>query len=258
MTRITTQISLGRFYSTGIKYAFPSFVFSLYDYLNNLKEYWILKTRVPEQTMALNPDLHMPPAMAYSQPSVRNIPAPVPYMGEYIFASRDTCHVSISGEEPFSFSGFGKVYLTNYRLVFVPHKPNMTFRGIELPLLYIEDFDVHQPIFGANYMAGRCRRVDEPDRAMLKWKLKFSSGGMGTMVPLFYATVQYIRTAVQNLNSVSTNEDEEHDDTVKPPPFVANAVVDPNDPTVVYIVEQPVQPPTEPIKPKFPTAKKND
>lgn len=199
----------------------------------------------------------MPPAMAYSQPSGRNrnMPAPIPYMGEYIFASRDTCHVSISGEEPFAFSGFGKVYLTNYRLVFVPQKPTMTFQAIELPLLYVEDFDVHQPIFGANYMAGNCRRVDSPESALLSWKLKFSNGGMGTMVPLFYATVEYIRTAFRNLNEKPSTGEEA---SAKPPPFVANAVVDPNDPTVVYVVEQPVRMPEEPIKPKFPTAKKND
>jgi hypothetical protein len=210
--------------------------------------------------MALNPDLHMPPVMAYSQPSGRdkNVPAPVPYMGEYIFASRNTCHVSISGEEPFSFSGVGKVYLTNYRLVFVPYKPTMTFQAIELPLLYIEEFDVHQPIFGANYMAGSCRRVDNPEAALLKWKLKFSNGGMGTMVPLFYATVEYIRTSNRNMNSSSSVDEEVV--TAKPPPFVANAIMDPNDPTVVFVVaeNQPVQLSAEPIKPKFPTAKKND
>jgi len=209
--------------------------------------------------MALNPDLHMPPVMAYSQPSGRNrnIPAPVPYLGEYIFATRDTCDVSISGEEPFSFSGSGKVYLSNYRLVFVPYKPTMTFQAIELPLLYLEEFDVHQPIFGANYMDGRCRRVDNPE-AMLRWKLKFTNGGMGTMVPMFYAVVEYIRTTSRHMNeSTSTSEE---DISAKPPPFVANAIVDPNDPTVVFVVteNQPVQMPAEPIKPKFPTAKKND
>lgn len=201
----------------------------------------------------------MPPVMAYSRPSERNrnMPAPVPYIGEYIFASRDTCHVTISGEEPFAFSGFGKVYLTNYRLVFVPKTPNMTFQGIELPLLYIENFDVHQPIFGANYMAGTCHRVDEPESSLLRWKIKFSNGGMGTMVPLVYATIEYIRTATRNLQT-EIPDDQVEGEPMKPPAFVANAVVDPNDPTVVYVVEQPVQAPAEPMKPKFPTAKKND
>src|SRR6056297_1236494 len=41
--------------------------------------------------MALNPNVYMPPAMAYAtRERDRPKPAPVPYLGEYFFASRDT------------------------------------------------------------------------------------------------------------------------------------------------------------------------
>ncbi|KAI8102344.1 hypothetical protein M9435_005948 [Picochlorum sp. BPE23] len=218
--------------------------------------------------MALNPNVYMPPAMAYAtRERDRPKPAPVPYLGEYFFASRDTCHVSISGggDDRFKHSGKGRVFLTNYRMIYLPDKPQGEFRGIELPLLFIQDFDVCQPILGANYLHGHCRRVDDPmGSPMLKWKLRFINGGMGTMVPLFYSTVAYIRTASQRQGGESHQQapvvdEQKVDEMYKPPPFVANAVVDPNDPTIVYIVEQPPVPQEEPaVEPKFPTAKKND
>ena len=206
--------------------------------------------------MSLNPQLCFPlqgPTNGSHSPKI-----PVPYIGECFFASRDTCHVTISSTPNESFSGIGTVYLTNYRLVFVPKKPNNAFRGYELPLLYIQDFDVHQPILGANYMRGTCRHVMSGDDGhMVGWKVKFCNGGLGTMVPLFYATVAYIRTASANRNQACEDTDSVQY-TSSPPEFVANAVVDPNDPTVVYVI-QPQVPEEESLgEPKFPTAKKND
>lgn len=99
---------------------------------------------------------------------------------------------------------------------------------------------------------------------MISWKLRFINGGMGTMVPLFYSTVAYIRTASRDHQHAPPEEDKvdaENEEMYKPPPFVANAVVDPHDPTIVYVVEQPCQglPKEESVvEPKFPTAKKND
>lgn len=170
------------------------------------------------------------------------------------------------------FSGGGQFFLTNYRVIFVPKNPTEHIQAIELPLLFIQDFDVSQPILGANNLHGTCKLVDDPDSYVrLKWKLLFTNGGMGTMVPLFFATINYIRVASRNQHYTedvymdggqsSAHVQQQQEEKPAPPPFVANAVVDPNDPTVVYVLAQPEMPqdvPYERQKPKFPTSKKND
>ena len=186
------------------------------------------------------------------------------YDGEVIFASRRTCTVTLAehatasssasagiwfsrsrpAASPWSFSGSGTVYLTNYRLVFVAQKPTPEFQSVELPLLYIEEFDVSQPIFGANALHGTCRKVDGSGTTppLVKWKVAFMAGGMSTMVPLFYQTVAYIRTAARRRGEPAAQAKRVPIQR-EIPDFVAHAVVDPNDPTVVYVVaeQQPEQ-----------------
>ena len=111
-------------------------------------------------------------------------------------------------------------------------------------------------------MRGTCLHVGDGNENVVGWKVKFCNGGLGTMVPLFYATVAYIRTASSNRNTFDGMEaTPPKDDSVTsaPPEFVANAVVDPNDPTLVYVIQPQVPEDVESLgEPKFPTAKKND
>lgn len=139
------------------------------------------------------------------------------------------------------------VWLTNYRLVLVPSEPTPQFQAIELPLLYIHDFDVVQPIFGANYLHGNCH-TEAPSTAGrttgrtavppgLAWRVDFANGGMSTMVPLFYQTVDFVRRVARDAGGADDVR-EGRGVRVTRPDFVVDAVVDPNDPTVVYVVAE--------------------
>ena len=211
--------------------------------------------------MALNPELHSfsPAYPVGRRPS--STPFPVPYAGEFIFASRDGSYLRVDGDPSFKFSGGGQVFLTNYRLVFVPKKPTQMIQAIEFPLLFIEQFDVKQPVLGANNLHGTCAIVSQPT-SKLKWKVSFTNGGMGTMVPLFYATISYIRVASQRpqqqpmYHQQPPQEGKPQEDVSKPPPFVVNAVVDPNDPTMVYVVQPELAEEKERKEPGFPVSKK--
>lgn len=141
---------------------------------------------------------------------------------------------------PSRFSGGGTIFLTNYRLVFVPKKPTPAISAIELPILYIADEKVSQPIFGANNLTGVCTPVDSPPGSSerIKWKLSFTNGGMGTLVPLFYASIEYLRTTTRRRQQESAPAPAACMATA-PPSFVQTAIVDPNDPTKVYLT-QPV------------------
>ena len=202
--------------------------------------------------MALNPEL-----VAVSTNAVGAGPSsgPALYAGEMMICSRANCRLALEAAagsrattwfrrppSPTAFSGAGQTYLTNYRLVFVADKPTPAFRSIELPLLYMREFDVIQPVFGANYLHGVCDPVANSSSAgMIKWRISFMAGGMSTMVPLFYQTVAYVRS-VASRRDVGVREGSRVGEAAsvprEVPEFVASAVVDPNDPTVVYVVSE--------------------
>ncbi len=198
--------------------------------------------------MSLNPEME-----AVNASGGNHATRPVPYAGEVFIASRSSCRLAVEdtagaraawfARRPpsLAFSGAGTVYLTNFRLVFVASKPTPDFQSIELPLLYIRDFDVVQPIFGANYLHGICEpTADSSAAGMIKWRVSFMAGGMSTMVPLFYRTVAYVRS-VASSRDTGVQEPSGSGEATKPgkmSEFVASAVVDPNDPTVVFVVSE--------------------
>lgn len=69
------------------------------------------------------------------------------------------------------------------------------------------------------------------------------NGGMGTLVPLFYASLEYIRVSNQRRNhhQEEQQEQKESESTIKPPLFLNSALVDPNDPTTLYLTQPTTQ-----------------
>uniref|UniRef100_H2YGQ8 GRAM domain-containing protein n=1 Tax=Ciona savignyi TaxID=51511 RepID=H2YGQ8_CIOSA len=49
----------------------------------------------------------------------------------------------------------GNIYLTNFRLLFVSAKSNDMLRELSMPFKNIKDFEIKQPVFGANYLQGK-------------------------------------------------------------------------------------------------------
>jgi len=135
-------------------------------------------------------------------------------------------------------------------MVFVLKKPTPTIRAIEIPLILIENEKCSQPIFGANNLSGLATPVDAPPNSSerIKWKLFFTNGGMGTLVPLFYATLEYLRVSSRRRPQEAPPPEFEQQQPTKPavpnpepPSFVQTALLDPNDPTKVYLTS-PVDP----------------
>lgn len=186
--------------------------------------------------MALNP-----PLLPAYQPNA--VPFPAPFAGEYICCSREQCHFKIDGPRNYKFSGGGTAFLTNYRMVFVAKKPSAGVNAIEFPLVFIDRINVQQPILGANYLHGECKPVDSPPNSLevIKWKLSFTNGGMGTFVRLFFAAVEYVkvmgRQQQQQQSQFPGVAGGATDPATKPPAFLETAFVDPNDPTKIYLTE---------------------
>ncbi|CAK8683497.1 unnamed protein product [Clavelina lepadiformis] len=49
----------------------------------------------------------------------------------------------------------GHVYLTNFRLIFISEKKSDMLRELSMPFKNIKDFEIKQPVFGANYLQGK-------------------------------------------------------------------------------------------------------
>lgn len=49
----------------------------------------------------------------------------------------------------------GHIYLTNYRLIFMCTSKNDMLRELSMPFKQIKDFEIKQPVFGANFLKGK-------------------------------------------------------------------------------------------------------
>lgn len=137
-------------------------------------------------------------------------------------------------------------------MVFVARKPTQTVHAVELPMLYVDKVSVQQPILGANNLRGVCKPVDAPPNSSeeIPWKLVLTNGGMGTLVPLFFAAAEYTRVSSRHRHYDEASS--ESATPTKPPSFLQTALLDPSDPTKIYLVK-PIGPsPEQPTKPHFP------
>lgn len=72
----------------------------------------------------------------------------------------------------------GHVYLTNFRLLFVNNSKNDMLHELSMPFPKIKDFEIKQPMFGANYLQGRI--LAEPDGGWMgsaTFEMVFKNGG---------------------------------------------------------------------------------
>lgn len=127
------------------------------------------------------------------------------------------------------------------RMVFISknQEDSNVLQAFDLPLLYIRNDKFNQPIFGCNHLAGECWPVSPtggPGGTLppYKWKLNFLTGGVGTLLPIYYRFLKEVRAAEHDRKRA---EELANHGVVKEQ--VNHAFVDPNDPTTLYLT-QPV------------------
>lgn len=183
--------------------------------------------------MSANPALVQP----YQGPLV-----PAPFPNEYIFLRRDKIGFDLDNVQTRSgkWSTTGTVFLSNFRLTFIAAKPDASgLAAFDLPLVYIHDDDIHQPIFGCNNLAGKCWGVaptggEDRTRPPHKFKISFKAGGIGTLYPMYYMMKQ---RAAQTLPAATAPH--QPASTAQCEQMAAKAFVDPSDPSHVFLT-QPV------------------
>lgn len=200
--------------------------------------------------MAANPPLFVD---AHNQ----RVRWPLQYVGEQILLSRGGVELKLEGSplrtRSHRWSARGTVFLSNMRMVFVADKPDSSsgLEAFELPLAYIADEDFRQPILFANNLSGRCFPVEGGPGGgeALQFTLYFKEGGVGTFIPFFFRSCAYVRSMAnqmqQQQQAVAPGGADYpppaagSDGATPPQQFLQTALVDPSDPTKVYLT-QPV------------------
>jgi len=72
----------------------------------------------------------------------------------------------------------GKVYLTNYRVIFRTKSSKDMLQELSMPFKQIKDFEIKQPVFGANFLYGKL--IAEPNggwQGSVLFEMSFKDGG---------------------------------------------------------------------------------
>lgn len=185
---------------------------------------------------------------------------PLPYHGELIAMSRGGVQLELRGPalrtRGNKWGARGTIFLSNMRLVFVADKPDGSsgLQAFELPLAYISEEDFKQPIFFANNLSGRCNMVDAGAEGpeTIQWTLYFKEGGVGTFIPFFFRSCAYVRSVAGRMQQQQQQAAAAGQQFGYPPPaatagadppttppqqFLQTALVDPSDPTKVYLTQ---------------------
>lgn len=88
--------------------------------------------------------------------------------------------MEFSGQDGPAFKGtkHGSIYLTTHRMIFNAKKFDDAMKSFSFPFICLNDVEVEQPLFGANYIKGKVRA--QPDGNFVgeaKFKMTFKSGG---------------------------------------------------------------------------------
>ncbi|EFO84532.1 hypothetical protein CRE_22564 [Caenorhabditis remanei] len=71
----------------------------------------------------------------------------------------------------------GTIYLTSHRIIFMPDAGGW-LKSFEIPFNNMQDVNLNQPIFGANYLCGTATAVQGGQmRGEVPWRMTFNRGG---------------------------------------------------------------------------------
>lgn len=102
------------------------------------------------------------------------------HAGELILLFSDKVSMEFSGQDNSLFKGSktGKIFLTTHRMVFNNNKQSDPLQSVSFPFVALNDVELEQPVFGANYIKGKVRA--QPNGNFVgeaKFKLAFKAGG---------------------------------------------------------------------------------
>lgn len=102
------------------------------------------------------------------------------HAGEGILIFCDNVSMEFAGQDDPAFKGTkqGRVYLTTHRMIFNNKKASDPMQSFSFPFVTLNDVQLEQPVFGANYIKGKVRAQENGNwTGESKFKLIFKHGG---------------------------------------------------------------------------------
>ncbi|CAO1374597.1 unnamed protein product [Diamesa serratosioi] len=102
------------------------------------------------------------------------------HTGETILIFSDNVIMEFSGQDGALFKGSknGRIYLTTHRVIFNNKNSKDALQSFSFPFVSMQDVELEQPVFGANYIKGKVRAQQNGNfTGEAKFKMSFKSGG---------------------------------------------------------------------------------
>ena len=159
---------------------------------------------------------------------------PLRFENEYFILKRQDISYSILLESGNKYEGEGYIIITSNRLVIFPKKQNTNFRAIEIPLNEIYSEEFKQPLFGKNYIKGKCRPYFQNQFGNFTFTIWVKGSRVGTLVGVFFTLIDSLR------NNQGRNHNFEMMKNLKENNFNSIFAIDTDDESFIY----PMQPPS--------------
>ena len=112
---------------------------------------------------------------------------------EYFILKRQDISYLILSQSGDKYVGEGSILITSNRLVLLPIKQNTNIRAIEIPLNQIYEEEFKQPLFGKNYIKGKCRPFLQNQFGNFTFTIWFKGKRIGTLVGVFFTLIDSLR-----------------------------------------------------------------
>lgn len=102
------------------------------------------------------------------------------YSGELILLFIENVSIEFPGQHDPIFKGskHGSLYLTTHRMIFNAKRSSDEMRSFSFPFVCLDNVEVQQPVFGANYIRGKVRAQQRGNFAGVAiFKIMFKKGG---------------------------------------------------------------------------------
>uniref|UniRef100_A0A7S0RKJ1 Uncharacterized protein n=1 Tax=Chlamydomonas leiostraca TaxID=1034604 RepID=A0A7S0RKJ1_9CHLO len=192
--------------------------------------------------------------------TLQNELVPAPFPEEAFVLKRTGVQFELEGVATTSgrWSCTGTLFLSNVRAVFIGDKADPSgLRAFDLPLVYLRNDSLHQPIFFCNNIKGQVWPAVQgggPGGSLPPhdFKIIFKEGGIGTFWPLYYTLSVRAKNALEEAQAAHRRGPVDANPAPYAEGLVQRAFVDPSDPTTVYLA-QPAVPPESRVKqaPKY-------
>ena len=152
---------------------------------------------------------------------------------EFFILKRNDISYRILSESKTQYTGEGYIILTSNRLVIFPTRQNTHFRAIEIPLNKIYDEQFKQPLFGKNYLTGKCSPILASAFGAFTFTIWLKGNRMGTLIGAFYTLLDSLR------NNQGRNHDENVIKALKENSINELFAIDPEDNSFIYQIQPP-------------------